>query len=1267
MFPLFGLAYDEKTTHPALTQEIVNFFNSKFKDLRISEDTAEHIIQGSIDEDAGTRWLQHFYDPVHNRGLVLENELNQYRELATVIAGAQAEFQSSKLWAEDTRAQSGIQGLTAGLFTSYFGGENDYSWDRAVYEYTWGNEKRGLKSLGHILHLLEDSTVPDHTRNDPHPPYLDMGSPYEAWTKKFDRASLTIDIKEGPVMLSSLENYFDGLATYSNNNFFSKDTIFNKNYLLPTVAYYRTEKLSNGLSYSFAYSINNYRLFRADVEPSWRDLTRPNQSKFYLQDKDNLILSDYWALLSKQAVLHGAGVIKLFFDEVEKEKQTKTLYEKNRSWAGRQLDKVKNFIFGPAAIISELKETAEVSPPTGGETLKTTEVSLPSGRETSLTSPTDIKVSPPAGGETLKTALPTPQPKNTSPDLPIAGGGGGPDKTPPRAPDNIFDPQEDNQVFTSTTVTFRGRGEKGSIILNNFAPDKSVKVGNDELWSASIPGLPQGTTTVAFSAVDDAGNESTSKSRTVFVDSIAPSVSLTVSQCNQSLSSTDCLIATTTVTLEWSSSAADLGYYTIQCEIDGASCENLNLGRTTATTTSYTVPSDNKIYTFKAEAVDIYGNIGTRQTKTVEVVTRTIVINEIAWAGTSAARDQDEWIELYNPTSKTIDVSQMKLKSSTDNKPSINLSGTISAGGYYLIERTDDNTISDITASTTSSFGNGTGAGLINTGEVLAIEYKGANLDETPAISACSGWCGGSSDTYYTMERYDPSASGTGSSNWGSFQTFLANGKNADNVAINGTPGKRNSLNYLITKDGSSLAQSKTLKKATSPYIISGGYTISSGATLTVEPGVTIKFLTGQPSLTVTGILKAEGTSAEKIVFTAFKDDDYAGDTNQDSASTTPSAGDWASIKIAADGSIFDYAIVRYGGIEDGSGNHWANIRVETASSTIKNSIVEKSKTYGIWYKNASGGTFDGNTVKNNDRNVSGETPGTGLQITNSSPAISNNQFTGNTKGLVIESSSAPSVSGNTFTQNTTSPIEVNASHPTFSSNTASNNGTNGIFVQGAISQNYTLSSNLPFVIQATYSIPTANTLTIASGTIVKLSGSGNISASGKINAAGTSASKIVFTSLHDDDCGISGGCGDTNATTTTPAAGDWDNIIFNSGAASSTLQYVVVRYGGNDGNPLLNPPRGALRLISASIDIQNSTFEKNYIAGIFMQNSTSTVISNSTIRDHSDSTSETFYGLYLTATSTPTINNTTFSGNETNIFRDSTSSYTDGGGNTGL
>ena len=170
----------------------------------------------------------------------------------------------------------------------------------------------------------------------------------------------------------------------------------------------------------------------------------------------------------------------------------------------------------------------------------------------------------------------------------------------------------------------------------------------------------------------------------------------------------------------------------------------------------------------------------------------------------------------------------MELTSLTDAKPTLNLNGTLSAGGYYLIERTDDNTISDIIANLTASFGSGTGVGLSNNGEVLAIRYGSTTIDQTPAVGACTNWCGGSSANFYTMERFDPLASGTSSANWGSWAEFLPSGRNADNLLINGTPGRRNSINYLISPN-STLASNRTLTSASSPYLVKNAITITIG------------------------------------------------------------------------------------------------------------------------------------------------------------------------------------------------------------------------------------------------------------------------------------------------------------------------------------------------------------------------------------------------------------------------------------------------------
>src|SRR3989344_6887087 len=73
-----------------------------------------------------------------------------------------------------------------------------------------------------------------------------------------------------------------------------------------------------------------------------------------------------------------------------------------------------------------------------------------------------------------------------------------------------------------------------------------------------------------------------------------------------------------------------------------------------------------------------------------------ILINELAWMGTAESAN-DEWLELYNPTDAEIDLTGWRLEA-TDGSPKIELSGIIAAGGYFLLERTDDDAVAEITA-----------------------------------------------------------------------------------------------------------------------------------------------------------------------------------------------------------------------------------------------------------------------------------------------------------------------------------------------------------------------------------------------------------------------------------------------------------------------------------------------------------------------------------------------------------------------------------------
>lgn len=90
--------------------------------------------------------------------------------------------------------------------------------------------------------------------------------------------------------------------------------------------------------------------------------------------------------------------------------------------------------------------------------------------------------------------------------------------------------------------------------------------------------------------------------------------------------------------------------------------------------------------------------------------------------------------------------------------------------------------------------------------------------------------------------------------------------------------------------------QSMTLESG-NIYLVEKNLTFASGSTLTIEPGVIVKFSPGT-SLTIAqgATLLAKGTRAAPIVLTSIKDDAHGGDTNGDGVASTPQAGDWHQV-----------------------------------------------------------------------------------------------------------------------------------------------------------------------------------------------------------------------------------------------------------------------------------------------------------------------------------------------------------------------------------
>ncbi len=98
------------------------------------------------------------------------------------------------------------------------------------------------------------------------------------------------------------------------------------------------------------------------------------------------------------------------------------------------------------------------------------------------------------------------------------------------------------------------------------------------------------------------------------------------------------------------------------------------------------------------------------------------------------------------------------------------------------------------------------------------------------------------------------------------------------------------------------------LTKACSPYLIKTDIDVTANGTLTIEPGVTLRFNPGRNisvGYNAAGKLVAAGTAAEPITFT--------------SSASTPGAGDWAGVQLwgnTMNGTSLKYVTMEYCGSE---------------------------------------------------------------------------------------------------------------------------------------------------------------------------------------------------------------------------------------------------------------------------------------------------------------------------------------------------------------
>ncbi len=121
-----------------------------------------------------------------------------------------------------------------------------------------------------------------------------------------------------------------------------------------------------------------------------------------------------------------------------------------------------------------------------------------------------------------------------------------------------------------------------------------------------------------------------------------------------------------------------------------------------------------------------------------------VIISEVAWMGTHTSPNH-EWIELHNAGASSVSLDGWRL-SAVDGSPNISLSGTIAAGGYFLLERTSDESVPGIPADLIY-----TGA-LGNRGEILELYDAEGRLADR--VDGSDNWAiGGDNTTKDTLQR----------------------------------------------------------------------------------------------------------------------------------------------------------------------------------------------------------------------------------------------------------------------------------------------------------------------------------------------------------------------------------------------------------------------------------------------------------------------------------------------------------------------------------
>jgi phage protein U len=321
-----------------------------------------------------------------------------------------------------------------------------------------------------------------------------------------------------------------------------------------------------------------------------------------------------------------------------------------------------------------------------------------------------------------------------------------------------------------------------------------------------------------------------------------------------------------------------------------------------------------------------------------------VVINEVAWMGTVAS-SADEWIELYNPTSITIDLTGWSLSDGGD--VNVSLSGTIVANGYYLLERTDNNAVLDVDADLIYT------GGLNNaTSEPLELRDNGGNLIDTANAGGGLWFAGSSSPSYASMERVGVVADSATA--WASNDGITTNGQAADGASLRATPKQPNSASYVPDVLINEIAWAGTIASSDDEWIElyspNGGNFDLTGWRLVAEDG--------SPDIILSGETSSDGYFLlERVHGNVVKDVDgfNGGPHNQIFSGALDDDGEVLRLRMP-DGTIVDTANAENGGT-------WPIAKPNPAASMERIAALDVDASWVIHSSPSNGKDAAGNNI----------------------------------------------------------------------------------------------------------------------------------------------------------------------------------------------------------------------------------------------------------------------------------------------------------------